>query len=88
MTQQEFMVRTGYTPSTEEFTQIHDEYNNSTLNMNEFCKVWKHTNAHRYVSPVVHTYRTEEETAMAVMDFVWRNSNFRVVGRTTIYWYD
>lgn len=88
MTQLEFMIRTGYTPSAEEFGQIHDEYCNSPFNKDEFCKVWAHNNAHRYKSPVVHRYLTEEQTAKAVMDFTWRNSNFRVVGRTTIYWYD
>ena len=46
MTQQEFMVRTGYTPSTdEEFWAIHDEYCNSPYNMDEFCKNWAHKNA-------------------------------------------
>lgn len=89
MTQQEFMVRTGYTPSTnDEFWAIHDEYCNSPFGKDEFCKNWAHKNAHKFKSPVVKQYATEAETEAAVIEFTAKNANFRVIGRKTIYWYD
>ena len=89
MTQQEFMVRTGYTPSTdEEFWAIHDEYCNSPYNMDEFCKNWAHKNARKFKTPVVKKYATEAETEKAVLEFIDKNANFCAIGRTTILWWN
>lgn len=41
MTQQEFMERTGITPTEEEFDYIHAVYLNTSMNKDEFCKEWK-----------------------------------------------
>lgn len=85
MTQQEFMVRTGYTPSTEdEFWAIHDEYVNSPFNKDEFCKVWKRKHAPEYRKPCVMNFATEAETEQKVIELTMKNRVFRVTGRKQI----
>ena len=41
MTQQEFMERTGITPTAEDFDYIHAVYLNTSMNKDEFCKDFK-----------------------------------------------
>lgn len=41
MTQQEFVERTGITPTEEEFDYIHAVYLSTSMNKDEFCKEWK-----------------------------------------------
>lgn len=41
MTQQEFIERTGITPTEEEFDYIHAVYMNTSMDKDEFCKDFK-----------------------------------------------
>ena len=47
MTQQEFTSRTLVEVSTEEFWAINEVYNNSDIDKDEFCKLWRKMNASR-----------------------------------------
>ena len=47
MTQQEFTSRTLVEVSTEEFWAINEVYNNSDIDKDEFCKMWRKMNASR-----------------------------------------
>lgn len=47
MTQQEFTSRTLVEVSTEEFWAINEVYNNSDIDKDEFCKLWRKMNANR-----------------------------------------
>ena len=41
MTQQEFIDRTGITPTSQEFARIHSIYMSTPLDKDQFCKDWK-----------------------------------------------
>lgn len=82
MTQQEFMVRTGYTPkSEEEFWTIHNEYVNSPFNKDEFCKVWinkyyvaKVIQANQQIRELTYELRNNAEMYMPIkckIDRIW-----------------
>lgn len=47
MTQQEFTLRTLVEVSTKEFWAINEVYNNSDMDKDEFCKMWRKMNARR-----------------------------------------
>ena len=85
MTQQEFMVRTGYTPkSEEEFWTIHDEYVNSPFSKDEFCKAWKHHHARELSNGFERTFATEAECEEFVIECEMRNCVFSVTGRKSV----
>lgn len=85
MTQQEFMVRTGYTPkSEEEFWTIHNEYVNSPFNKDEFCKVWKRQHARKLSNGFERTFATEAECEKFVIECEMYNRVFSVTGRKSV----
>lgn len=85
MTQQEFTIRTNYTPkSADEFWAIHDEYMNSSMGKDEFCKAWKRRNA-RFIMPgVEHKFKSERETEAFVLECIQKDRVFAAIGRTTV----
>ena len=52
MTQQEFMERTGITPTAEDFDYIHAVYLNTSMNKDEFCKISKKHGTSRIIRDV------------------------------------
>ena len=62
MTQQEFMERTGITPTAEDFDYIHAVYLNTSMNKDEFCKDFKKHGDSRIIRDVhVRVLNYEEE---------------------------
>lgn len=47
MTQQEFFQRTGVQLSSDEYWTINEQYNESSLNKDEYCKLWMKLNPKR-----------------------------------------
>ena len=85
MTQQEFMMRTGYAPKSEdEFWTVHDEYVNSPFNKDEFCKVWKRKHARELSNGAERTFATEAECEKFVIDCEVHNRVFSVTGRKSV----
>lgn len=75
MTQQEFTDRTGYTPTSNEYIDIEQEYYDSPLQKDEFCKQWKEENKGRIAdqrrkneraAKLEKAYRVEEKLAWKV----------------------
>lgn len=82
---QEFIVRTGYTPkSEEEYRKIEDEYYNFPGDKDEFCKAWKRKWLPRLTEGTTVTFATEAETEQYVLRLIEKNQIFRTVGRCAV----
>ena len=71
MTQQEFMERTGITPTAEDFDYIHAVYLNTSMNKDEFCKDFKKHGDSRIIRDVhvrVLNYEMKCERQKEVID--------------------
>ena len=71
MTQQEFMERTGITPTVEDFDYIHAVYLNTSMNKDEFCKDFKKHGDSRIIRDVhvrVLNYEMKCERQKEVID--------------------
>jgi hypothetical protein len=69
MTQQEFIDRTGLTPTAEEFATIHRIYMAcATLDKNEFCRDYKKHGMSRIVAQLLDALINEERKADAIFE--------------------
>lgn len=78
MTKKEFETRTGVPVTETEFWSINDVYNNSNVDKDEFCRLWKKMNPVRVAT--ANAARTAEEKRMQemekAMDIVSRSCSF------------
>jgi hypothetical protein len=78
MTRNEFETRTGVQVTDAEFWSINEVYNNSNVDKDEFCRLWKKMNPVRVAT--ANAARTAEEKRMQemekAMDIVSRSCSF------------
>lgn len=78
MTRNEFETRTGVQVTDTEFWSINEVYNNSNVDKDEFCRLWKKMNPVRVAT--ANAARTAEEKRMQemekAMDIVSRSCSF------------
>lgn len=78
MTRNEFETRTGVQVTDVEFWSINEVYNNSNVDKDEFCRLWKKMNPVRVAT--ANAARTAEEKRMQemekAMDIVSRSCSF------------
>jgi hypothetical protein len=81
MTQQEFMERTGITPTAEDFDYIHAVYLNTSMNKDEFCKDFKKHGDSRIIRDVhvrVLNYEMKCERQKEVIDNLKQTRKYTV----------
>ena len=87
MTQKEFETRTGVPVTETEFWSINDVYNNSNVDKDEFCRLWKKMNPVRVAT--ANAARTAEEKRMQemekAMDIVSRSCSFDYDAMNSVY---
>lgn len=78
MTRNEFETRTGVQVTDTEFWAINEVYNNSNVDKDEFCRLWKKMNPVRVAT--ANAERTAEEKRIQemekAMDIVTRSCSF------------
>lgn len=78
MTRNEFETRTGVQVTDTEFWSINEVYNNSNVDKDEFCRLWKKMNPVRVAT--ANAAKTAEEKRMQemekAMDIVSRSCSF------------